>query len=283
MNGQTYSEESETKRFRPAYRELSLEEKGRADEIKSTATKLSLLIHDVKGGTPSREKSLAITKLEESVMWGIKALTACAIFALAIGHAAPAFADQTCAGIGSCNQTDDHSSNAAAAANAGAIATNKVDVDADFYTRMYNKNENDVNVDTRDYNTNINGQHQGQDQGQFQGQGQHQSAKSESEVKGSGNSSISWQDRRDTASAYAGTASIGSDSCGTGVGAGGQGPAFGFSFNFARDDEVCELIKLAREVQGSDPDTAKAIRCQDDRVRKAYAAVGRPCPNFPED
>jgi hypothetical protein len=71
----TYIDE-EAARFRPIYRQLSDDEKAKADFIKNIATTLSLALREIKDGATSREKSLAITKLEESVMWGIKALTA---------------------------------------------------------------------------------------------------------------------------------------------------------------------------------------------------------------
>lgn len=62
-----------TSRFRPKYRALTEEEKDLHDGIKDTATFLEELILM----TPkSREQSLAITKLEESIMWAIKSLTA---------------------------------------------------------------------------------------------------------------------------------------------------------------------------------------------------------------
>jgi len=42
------------------------------EEIRSTALKFAILIHTTC--PPSREKSLAITKLEEAVMWANKSI-----------------------------------------------------------------------------------------------------------------------------------------------------------------------------------------------------------------
>lgn len=60
-------------RFRPKYRALSEAEKGLHDAIKDRASVLEALIETLPD---SREKSLAMTKLEESIMWAIKGLTA---------------------------------------------------------------------------------------------------------------------------------------------------------------------------------------------------------------
>ena len=60
-------------RFRPQYRELLEDEKTILDQIKGKASELELLYNQV---TPSRELSLGMTKLEESVMWAVKAVTA---------------------------------------------------------------------------------------------------------------------------------------------------------------------------------------------------------------
>lgn len=59
-------------RFRPTYRALSEEEKELHDEIKSKAHDLEILFMRVKAG---RYNSLAMTALEQSIMWIIKALT----------------------------------------------------------------------------------------------------------------------------------------------------------------------------------------------------------------
>ena len=60
-------------RFRPTYRALAEEEKRLHDEIKVRAQDLELAIDRLPR---SREQSLAMTKLEEAVMWAIKGLTA---------------------------------------------------------------------------------------------------------------------------------------------------------------------------------------------------------------
>jgi hypothetical protein len=69
---QKTSETAATSRFRPRYRALSADELALHDSIKSAATALEGLIGRVPAG---RESALAITKLEESVMWAVKALT----------------------------------------------------------------------------------------------------------------------------------------------------------------------------------------------------------------
>lgn len=61
-----------TSRFRPMYRALEAREKALHDNIKAQAASLEMLIERTP---PSREQSLALTKLEESVMWAIKGLT----------------------------------------------------------------------------------------------------------------------------------------------------------------------------------------------------------------
>lgn len=58
--------------FRKSYRELSEEEKNLLNAIKSAAD--DLLTH-VEKAPDGRSKSLAITKLEESVMWAVKGIT----------------------------------------------------------------------------------------------------------------------------------------------------------------------------------------------------------------
>jgi hypothetical protein len=59
-------------RFRPTYRALSDEEKALHDEIKTKAVDMERLYQKVCGG---RYNSLALTSLEESVMWIVKELT----------------------------------------------------------------------------------------------------------------------------------------------------------------------------------------------------------------
>jgi hypothetical protein len=62
-----------TSRFRPRYRALTDDEKALHDEIKTKAEELEQLYFGVKQG---RYHSLALTSLEESVMWIVKELTA---------------------------------------------------------------------------------------------------------------------------------------------------------------------------------------------------------------
>jgi hypothetical protein len=59
-------------RFRPLYRALTPEEKALHDEIKQQATVLEDLYNRLTFG---RYHALAMTELEASVMWAIKALT----------------------------------------------------------------------------------------------------------------------------------------------------------------------------------------------------------------
>lgn len=59
-------------RFRPTYRALTAEEKSLHDAIKAKAVELEALYAQVK---PGRYNSLAITALEQSVMWVVKELT----------------------------------------------------------------------------------------------------------------------------------------------------------------------------------------------------------------
>jgi hypothetical protein len=61
-------------RFRTNYRELSEVDRERIKAIKMTADALEANINEASP-EPSREKSLAITKLEESVMWAVKGIT----------------------------------------------------------------------------------------------------------------------------------------------------------------------------------------------------------------
>jgi hypothetical protein len=62
--------------FRPEYRELTEEEKTRINEIKNKAQELYELLPVTEDGRPAdRETSLAVTKLEESVMWAVKSIT----------------------------------------------------------------------------------------------------------------------------------------------------------------------------------------------------------------
>ncbi len=59
-------------RFRPRYRALTDDEKVLHDEIKEQAARMENLFQKVKVG---RYNALAITSLEQSVMWIVKELT----------------------------------------------------------------------------------------------------------------------------------------------------------------------------------------------------------------
>jgi hypothetical protein len=59
-------------RFRPKYRALSDDEKVLHDELKNKAAELEALYGKVKAG---RYNALAMTSLEQSVMWIVKELT----------------------------------------------------------------------------------------------------------------------------------------------------------------------------------------------------------------
>jgi hypothetical protein len=63
-------------RFRPRYRALTDGEKALHDAIKDKAAELEALFDQVKAGAPGRYKALAITALEQAVMWIVKELTA---------------------------------------------------------------------------------------------------------------------------------------------------------------------------------------------------------------
>ena len=60
-------------RFRPRYRGLTDAEKALHDEIKGKAAEMETLFALVKSG---RYSALALTSLEQSVMWIVKELTA---------------------------------------------------------------------------------------------------------------------------------------------------------------------------------------------------------------
>lgn len=60
-------------RFRPRYRQLTEDEKRLHDEIKEKAAEMEALFDTVK---PGRYNSLAVTALEQSIMWIVKELTA---------------------------------------------------------------------------------------------------------------------------------------------------------------------------------------------------------------
>ncbi len=59
-------------RFRPRYRALTDDEKALHDEIKNKAAELESLFGKVKSG---RYNSLAMTSLEQAIMWVVKELT----------------------------------------------------------------------------------------------------------------------------------------------------------------------------------------------------------------
>ena len=59
-------------RFRPRYRALTDPEKALHDQLKYKAEELATLIETIK---PGRYRSLALTALEESIMWAVKELT----------------------------------------------------------------------------------------------------------------------------------------------------------------------------------------------------------------
>lgn len=62
-----------TSRFRPRYRALTDDEKVLHDALKDKAAELEALYAKVKSG---RYNALAVTSLEQSVMWIVKELTA---------------------------------------------------------------------------------------------------------------------------------------------------------------------------------------------------------------
>lgn len=62
--------------FRSAYRPLLTEEVSLMNNIKEKAFELYKLFPQTDGGrAKDRETSLAITKLEESIMWVVKSIT----------------------------------------------------------------------------------------------------------------------------------------------------------------------------------------------------------------
>lgn len=63
--------------FRSKYRELSITEKDAISVLKDTASKLYAIYEEGQNelGADGRKIALAKTKLEESVMWGVKAIT----------------------------------------------------------------------------------------------------------------------------------------------------------------------------------------------------------------
>ena len=69
---QSDNEKMPVSRFRSKYRALSDDEKSLHDSIKTKAEELEHLFSLVK---PGRYNSLAITSLEQAIMWVIKELT----------------------------------------------------------------------------------------------------------------------------------------------------------------------------------------------------------------
>ncbi len=63
----------ETSRFRPKYRALDEAELALHNEIKDKAAELEAVFNKVK---PGRYSSLAMTALEQAVIWSVKELTA---------------------------------------------------------------------------------------------------------------------------------------------------------------------------------------------------------------
>jgi hypothetical protein len=76
FEGQTDGRQADTaiavSRFRPKYRALTDEEKDLHDALKAKAVELEELYAQVK---PGRYNALAITALEQSLMWIVKELT----------------------------------------------------------------------------------------------------------------------------------------------------------------------------------------------------------------
>ncbi len=70
---QSDSVEHKVSRFRSTYRALTDTEKALHDEIKAKAVELEQLYAKVKAG---RYNALAITALEQSIMWIVKEITA---------------------------------------------------------------------------------------------------------------------------------------------------------------------------------------------------------------
>jgi len=58
--------------FRQEYTQLSEEQEKAIKLIKGTAEEL---MHHLRGMSPSREISLAVTNLEQAVMWAVKGVT----------------------------------------------------------------------------------------------------------------------------------------------------------------------------------------------------------------
>jgi hypothetical protein len=64
-----------TDRFRPQYRELNADEKALIEAIKDKAAELEALFTNANPNKGDRYHALAITSLEQSVMWIVKGIT----------------------------------------------------------------------------------------------------------------------------------------------------------------------------------------------------------------
>jgi hypothetical protein len=73
-DGRQATEEIQPSRFRPRYRQLTDAEKALHDEIKASAVHMERLYAQV--AKDGRYNALALTSLEQSVMWIVKELTA---------------------------------------------------------------------------------------------------------------------------------------------------------------------------------------------------------------
>ena len=80
---QSGDSQTPTSRFRPRYRALGEAEKELHDELKDRAADLERIFeavtaarHNAHREPRPREAALAMTKLEEAVMWAVKGLTA---------------------------------------------------------------------------------------------------------------------------------------------------------------------------------------------------------------
>lgn len=71
-DGRQSDEAIEVSRFRPRYRALTDDEKALHDALKAKADELDALFAKVK---PGRYNALAVTALEQSIMWIVKELT----------------------------------------------------------------------------------------------------------------------------------------------------------------------------------------------------------------
>jgi hypothetical protein len=72
-DGRQSADPIKVSRFRPVYRAISDEQKALHDDIKAKAAELEALFEKVGAG---RYSALAMTSLEQSVMWIVKELTA---------------------------------------------------------------------------------------------------------------------------------------------------------------------------------------------------------------